>query len=138
VARKLGRHFIGIEREQTYVSAALTRIASIRPAVFEALQSVTPKRKEARIPFGSLVEQGLIQPGTQLFDLTRRYSAMVRADGSLVSGPHQGSIHKVGALVQGAEACNGWTFWHHDDGGRLAPLDDLRAGVRRKLDLLSA
>ena len=138
VARKLGRHFIGIEREEAYVSAALNRIAGIRPAVFEALQSVTPKRKEARIPFGSLVEQGLIQPGTQLFDLTRRYSAMVRADGSLVSGPHQGSIHKVGALVQGSEACNGWTFWHHDDGGRVAPIDELRAGIRRKLDLLSA
>ena len=138
VARKLGRHFIGIEREQSYINAALKRIASIRPGVFEALQSVTPKRKEARIPFGSLVEQGLIEPGTQLFDLTKRYSAMVRADGSLVSGAHQGSIHKVGALVQGAEACNGWTFWHHEQGGRIAPIDELRTGIRAKLDLLSA
>ena len=138
VARKLGRHFIGIEREQSYINAALKRIATIRPGVFEALQSVTPKRKEARIPFGSLVEQGLIDPGTQLFDLTKRYSAMVRADGSLVSGTHQGSIHKVGALVQGSEACNGWTFWHHEQGGRMSPIDDLRTNIRAKLDLLSA
>jgi modification methylase len=138
VARKLGRHFIGIEREDTYVEAARNRIASIRPAVFDALQSVTPKRKETRIPFGSLVEQGLIEPGAQLFDLTKRYSAMVRADGSLVSGPHQGSIHKVGALVQGSEACNGWTFWHHDFLGVAEPIDTLRASVRQKLDLLSA
>lgn len=138
VARKLGRHFIGIEREQSYIDAARERIATIRPGVFEALQSVTPKRKEARIPFGSLLEQGLIEPGAQLFDLTKRYFAMVRADGSLVSGNHQGSIHKVGALVQGSEACNGWTFWHHDNGGRIAPIDDLRAGIRQKLDLLSA
>ncbi|MET0438341.1 MAG: modification methylase, partial [Devosia sp.] len=76
--------------------------------------------------------------GAQLFDLTKRYSAMVRADGSLVSGPHQGSIHKVGALVQGAEACNGWTFWHHDFLGVSEPIDVLRASVRQKLDLLSA
>ena len=138
VARKLGRHFIGIEREESYVSAALQRIASIRPGVFEALQSVTPKRKETRIPFGSLIEQGLIEPGTQLFDLTKRYFAMVRADGSLVSGTHQGSIHKVGALVQGSEACNGWTFWHQDILGKAVPIDDLRTGVRAKLDLLSA
>lgn len=138
VARKLGRHFIGIEREETYVAAARSRIASIRPAVFDALQSVTPKRKEPRIPFGSLIEQGLIEPGAQLFDLTKRYSAMVRADGSLVSGPHQGSIHKVGALVQGTEACNGWTFWHHDFLGVTEPIDVLRASVRQKLDLLSA
>lgn len=138
VARKLGRHFIGIEREEAYIAAARNRIASIRPAVFDALQSVTPKRKEPRIPFGSLVEQGLIQPGAQLFDLTKRYSAMVRADGSLVSGPHQGSIHKVGALVQGSEACNGWTFWHHDYLGVAEPIDVLRASVRQKLDLLSA
>lgn len=138
VARKLGRHFIGIEREQAYINAALQRIAAIRPGVFEALQSVTPKRKEARIPFGSLIEQGLIEPGAQLFDLTKRYSAMVRADGSLVSGTHQGSIHKVGALVQGSEACNGWTFWHHEQDGRVAPIDELRMGIRAKLDLLSA
>jgi modification methylase len=138
VARKLGRHFIGIEREDTYIAAALKRIAAIRPGVFEALQSVTPKRKEARIPFGSLIEQGLIEPGAQLFDLTKRYSAMVRADGSLVSGSHQGSIHKVGALVQGSEACNGWTFWHHDTARGMAPIDDLRTDIRAKLDLLSA
>lgn len=138
VARKLGRHFIGIEREQTYINAALKRISAIRPGVFEALQSVTPKRKETRIPFGSLIEQGLIEPGTQLFDLTKRYFAMVRADGSLVSGTHQGSIHKVGALVQGSEACNGWTFWHHDQDGRSLPIDDLRTGIRAKLDLISA
>ncbi|ODU86177.1 MAG: modification methylase [Pelagibacterium sp. SCN 63-17] len=125
VARKLGRHFIGIEREPAYIEAARTRIATIRPGVFEALQSVTPKRKEVRIPFGSLVEQGLIEPGAQLFDLTKRYSAMVRADGSLVSGPHQGSIHKVGAL-------------HHDFLGVAEPIDTLRASVRQKLDLLSA
>ena len=104
----------------------------------QALQSVTPKRKETRIPFGSLVEQGLLDVGTQLFDLTKRYSAMVRADGSLVSGPHQGSIHKVGALVQGAESCNGWTFWHHEQHGRMEPIDTMRADIRQKLDLLSA
>ncbi|WEK03051.1 MAG: site-specific DNA-methyltransferase [Candidatus Devosia phytovorans] len=138
VARKLGRHFIGIEREESYINAALKRISAIRPGVFEALQSVTPKRKEARIPFGSLIEQGLIEPGTQLFDLTKRYSAMVRADGSLVSGTHQGSIHKVGALVQGSESCNGWVFWHHEQDGRIAAIDDLRTGIRAKLDLLSA
>ncbi|WP_375449738.1 site-specific DNA-methyltransferase [uncultured Devosia sp.] len=138
VARKLGRHFIGIEREDTYVAAALKRIAAVRPGVFEALQSVTPKRKEARIPFGSLIEQGLIEPGTQLFDLTKRYFAMVRADGSLVSGSHQGSIHKVGALVQGSEACNGWTFWHHDTELGTAPIDELRTGIRARLDLISA
>ncbi|MCS6759418.1 MAG: modification methylase [Candidatus Devosia euplotis] len=138
VARKLGRHFIGIEREDSYINAALKRIAAIRPGMFEALQSVTPKRKEVRIPFGSLIEQGLIEPGVQLFDLTKRYFAMVRADGSLVSGSHQGSIHKVGALVQGAEACNGWTFWHHEQAGRTAPIDDLRVGVRAQLELMSA
>jgi modification methylase len=138
VARKLGRHFIGIEREPAYIAGARERIATIRPGVFEALQSVTPKRKEARIPFGSLVEQGVIEVGAQLFDLTKRYTAMVRADGSLVSGPHQGSIHKVGALVQGTEACNGWTFWHHEHSGRIEPIDSLRIDIRQKLDLLSA
>ncbi|MBJ7577581.1 site-specific DNA-methyltransferase [Devosia sp. MC532] len=138
VARKLGRHFIGIDREENYIKGARERIAAIRPGVFEALQQIKPKRKETRIPFGSLVEQGLIEVGAELFDSQRRFTAMVRADGSLVSGHHQGSIHKVGALVTGAESCNGWTFWHHEQNGAVAPIDSLREGIRQQLDRLSA
>jgi modification methylase len=133
VARKLGRHFIGIERDPGYVAGALKRIAAARPYPAEALQSTTPRRAEKRVAFGSLVEQGMIVPGTQLRDERARFSALVRADGSLSSGPHQGSIHRVGALVQGAEACNGWTFWHFEHQGRLAPIDLLRADVRTRL-----
>jgi modification methylase len=138
VAKKLGRHFIGIEREDAYIAAALKRIAAIRPVETEALATGLPRRAAPRIPFGSLLEQGILAPGARLFDVQRRYAALVRADGSLVSGPHEGSIHRVGALVQGAEACNGWTFWHHESHGRLAPIDELRAGIRAQLSRLSA
>jgi modification methylase len=138
VARKLGRHFIGIERDETYVAAALKRLAAVKPISSAALESSIPKRQAPRIAFGSLLEQGVIAPGTPLFDARKRHTALVRADGSLVSGPHQGSIHRVGALVQGAEACNGWTFWHHENAGRLAPIDELRADIRQHLELLSA
>ncbi|WP_424464191.1 site-specific DNA-methyltransferase [Paradevosia shaoguanensis] len=138
VARKLGRHFIGIERENTYIAAALKRLAAIKPMRAEALETTTPKRAEPRVPFGSLVEQGLILPGTQVYDERRRYSAMVRADGSVSSGPFSGSIHRVGALVQGSEACNGWTFWHFEHEGVLRPIDALRADIRAQMQLLSA
>jgi len=138
VARKLGRHFVGIEQDETYVSAALKRIAAIRPGRPEALTTVASKRSAPRVPFGSLIEQGLIAPGTELYDERRRYSALVRADGSLRSGPYEGSIHRVGALVQGAEACNGWTFWHIDAGGQLDPIDTLRSDVRARLTLIPA
>jgi modification methylase len=138
VARKLGRRFIGIEREAEYVTAALKRIAAIKPGMAEALEIVKPKRAEQKIPFGSLVEQGLILPGTQLFDDRRRHVAMVRADGSLISGTHQGSIHKVGALVQNADGCNGWTFWHTETRDGLAPIDNLRADIRAQLLKISA
>jgi modification methylase len=80
-----------------------------------------------RIPFGSLVEQGLIAPGTTVFDRQRRVSAMVGPDGSLSAGDIRGSIHKVGALLQNAPSCNGWTFWHFERDGTLMPLDTLRA-----------
>ena len=86
----------------------------------------------------ALVEQGLITPGAELFDARQRFSALVRADGSLSAGPHSGSIHRVGALVQGAESCNGWTFWHHEREGRLAPIDELRGAVRAQMQHLSA
>ena len=88
--------------------------------------------------FGSLVEMGLITPGTELYDERQRWSALVRADGSLVSGEHMGSIHRVGALVQGAEACNGWTFWHARQGQRFEPIDNFRAQIRAQMERLSA
>jgi len=138
VARKLGRHFIGIERDSAYAAAALRRLGEIVPAPASALVPVVPKRLAPRIPFGSLLEQGIIAPGAMLFDARRRYEALVKADGSLQSGHFSGSIHKVGALVQGADACNGWTFWHHERDGRLLPIDDLRAGIRSQLGTLSA
>jgi modification methylase len=138
VAKKLGRRFIGIDRDTTYVAAALKRIAAVKPLAAEAIETAVPKRSAPRVAFGSLVEMGLIEPGTELFDGRQRWAALVRADGTLASGPHQGSIHRVGALVQGAEACNGWTFWHTQSNGRLAPIDLLRADMRAQMEQLSA
>jgi modification methylase len=138
VAKRLGRHFIGIERENTYVAGALQRIANVRPLSADAVETSVAKRQATRVPFGTLVETGLVPAGTELYDDRQRFSAMVRADGSLISGPHMGSIHRVGALVQGAEACNGWTFWHTRQGSRLEPIDVFRAEVRAQMDRLSA
>ena len=138
VAKKLGRHFIGIDRDTTYIAAALKRIAAVKPLSADAIETAVPKRSAPRVAFGSLVEMGLIAPGTELYDGRQRWSALVRADGSLASGTHQGSIHRVGALVQGAEACNGWTFWHTNSNGRLAPIDLLRADMRAQIEKLSA
>ena len=138
VAKKLGRHFIGIERDDTYIAAALKRLAAAKPLPAEAIETAVAKRQAPRVAFGSLVEMGLIEAGTELFDGRRRWSALVRADGSLASGQHQGSIHRVGALVSGAEACNGWTFWHTNQNGHLAPIDLLRSDVRSRMGQLSA
>ena len=138
VARKLGRHFIGIEREDTYIAGALKRIAAVKPLQQQAIETTVPKRQAPRVAFGSLVEMGLIAPGTELYDTRKRFSALVRADGSLVSDGHAGSIHRVGALVQGAEACNGWTFWHTPTDRGLEPIDSFRAQVRADMERLSA
>jgi modification methylase len=138
VAKRLGRHFIGIEREDTYVAAALKRIAAIKPFSAEAIAPVISKRAAPRVAFGSLLEMGLISPGTMLSDDRQRYAAMVKADGSLTAGPHNGSIHRVGALVQGAEACNGWTFWHFERDGKLSPIDMLREIVRSQMERIPA
>ncbi len=138
VAKKLGRHFIGIEREQDYINAALKRIAGIKPHHNEALKATQSKRALPRVAFGSLVEQGLVTPGTKLWDHKENHSAIVRTDGSLSCGEHQGSIHKVGALVQGAEACNGWTYWHVKNKSKLKSIDDFRTQIRAKMEKIPA
>src|SRR5262245_33550355 len=134
VAKRLRRFFIGIEREKSYAEAAEARLAALAPLDSESLQVAKGKRAETRVPFGALVELGLISPGTALYDAAARHEARVRADGSIASAGAQGSIHKIGAHVQGAIACNGWTFWHYEAEGRLAPIDVLREAARRQLE----
>ncbi|CZT34457.1 site-specific DNA-methyltransferase [Rhizobium sp. 9140] len=130
VAKRLGRHYVGVEREQTYIDAARARIEAVEPLGGATLSVMTGKRAEPRVAFNVLVESGLIKPGSILTDARRRHSAIVRADGTLASGGEAGSIHRLGAKVQGLDACNGWTFWHYDDGGLLRPIDDLRTVIR--------
>ena len=126
VARRLGRRWIGIEREPSYVNVAKQRIASTLPLDESAMQVVPDKRSAPRVAFGLLVESGMVAPGTLLTDSKRRWHAKVCADGSIVCDAHAGSIHKVGAALQCAPSCNGWSFWHIQEGGTLQPIDALR------------
>ena len=129
VAKRLSRHFIGIERHPAYVEAALGRLRHIEAAASEGMAVTPSKREQPRIPFGSLVERGLLPPGTVLSDRTRRVRAVVVADGSIRVGKEQGSIHKMGAAVQNAPSCNGWIFWHFEREGAWVAIDVLRAEI---------
>ncbi|MEE8272982.1 MAG: site-specific DNA-methyltransferase [Alphaproteobacteria bacterium] len=138
VAKRLGRRFIGIERDAGYAGAAEARIAAIDGPADPALVETVGKRQAPRIPFGQVVERGLLNAGDLLCDQRQRFVARVRADGTLITsgahGDHCGSIHHVGAALQGAPSCNGWTFWYFDQGkGRLAPIDVLRQQLRAEL-----
>jgi modification methylase len=133
VAKQLGRNFIGIERDETYAKHARIRILNTEELPLDALKTTVGKRAEVRIPFGTLIERGLIKAGETLFDHTTRIAANVRADGSIASKSASGSIHKVGALVQNAEACNGWTYWHVRRGTNLVPIDLFRQQVRGEI-----
>jgi len=135
VAKKLGRHFIGLERDKTYAKVAKERIAKIDPLAEHLIETKT-KREAPRIPFGTLIERGLIAPGTVLTDAQNRHSVTVHADGSVITKNRietmRGSIHKVGAAMQGAPSCNGWTFWHYEHKGKNVPIDRLREQVREQ------
>jgi modification methylase len=134
VARRLGRRWIGIEREKRYVRVARERIAATLELDESAMKTMASRRAQPRVPFGALVETGMIHPGTLLTDSKRRWQARVRADASIEMDGQSGSIHRIGALAQGAPACNGWMFWHFDDAGDLAPLDALRQRYLLALD----
>ena len=134
VAKRLGRHFIGIEREKTYADIARARIAEIVPASDESIEVTKSKRSEPRIPFGWVVERGLLPVGTVLHGTRKHQKAQVRADGTLVCADGKGSIHQMGAHVQGLDACNGWTFWQFELNGALVPIDVLRQQLRAELN----
>jgi modification methylase len=133
VAKRLGRSWIGIERDRTYAAAAEARIAAVEPLPEAAIAPAPSKRDAPRVAFAEVVSRGLVQPGTVLTDAKRRVEAMVRVDGTLAWGSVVGSIHRIGALAQDASACNGWSYWHFETPKGLAPIDDLRAVIRREL-----
>jgi len=133
VARRLHRNFIGVEREADYAAAARARIEAVEPLDEPALASFMTAREAPRVPFTALIERGLVSPGVKLVDAKRRHRALVRADGALALGEAVGSIHRIGALAQGLEACNGWTFWHVETPAGLTVIDTLRAKVRAEM-----
>ncbi len=134
VARRLARTFIGIERDAHYAGLARARLEGVEPLAEDDLLRTLSRRTEPRVPFGTLVERGLLHPGTVLTDRFRKHRARVRADGSLHHEGTIGSIHRIGAKVQNAPACNGWTFWHYDEGGVQKPIDDLRSRIRKEMN----
>ncbi len=126
VAKRLGREWIGCERESNYREAALERIELALPLDESALTTMQSPKAAPKVAFGTLVETGWIAPGAVVFDKKRRFKATVRADGSLSLNGDSASIHGLGAKVQGAPSCNGWTFWHIEHEGELKPIDAIR------------
>jgi len=133
VAHRLRRRFIGIERDADYAAAARKRIDAVKPLAQPALAPFMTAREAPRVPFAALIERGLVSPGASLVDAKRRHRALVRADGALSFGEAVGSIHRIGALAQGLEACNGWTYWHVETPKGLTLIDVLRARVRAEM-----
>jgi modification methylase len=135
VAKRLGRCFIGIERDAGYAKAAEERVAAVEPLPAPSLAPFATAREAPRVPFAALVERGLVVPGALLSDAKRKVKALVRADGAIALGPAVGSIHRIGALAQGLDACNGWTFWHLETAQGLISIDALRAEIRAEMRL---
>jgi modification methylase len=141
VAKRLGRRFVGIEREDDYAAAAQARIDAVEPVPPGSVAPFVTAREAPRVPFAALIERGLVAAGARLVDSKRQHRALVRADGAIAliqeqdkrprpCGETVGSIHRIGALAQGLEACNGWAFWHLETPTGLVPIDTLRAEIR--------
>jgi modification methylase len=135
VARRLGRQWVGIEQNKEYIAVARERIAAIEPGQGEEIATTQEKNSAPRVPFGSLIERGLLKPGEVLFDARRRWTAKVRPDGTLISADAKGSIHQVAAEVQGAPSCNGWEFWFVDRKGQPVPIEYFREQIRAEMSV---
>ncbi|MFQ5623003.1 MAG: site-specific DNA-methyltransferase [Paracoccaceae bacterium] len=133
VAKRLGRRFIGIERDSAYREVAEARLARVRSHDRAALEVSQSKRDAPRVPFGQLVERGMLSPGETLVSINGRHTAKIRADGSLIASDTRGSIHQVGAALEGAPSCNGWTYWSFNRDGVRVPIDILRQQIRSEM-----
>ena len=126
VAKKLGRNYFGIENEKKYFKTAKQRLEKTIKIEDHYLDTIKNNKSKPRIPFGSLVELGIVKPGMSVFDQKKKVNAKIMADGSIKYQNSEGSIHKVAAKIIGAESCNGWTYWHYNLGGNMVPIDNLR------------
>ena len=134
-AKRLGRQFIGIERDPAYAAAAEARISAVEPLADASLAPFMTAREAPRVAFASLIERGMIKPGEALFDAKRKVKALVRADGAVSFGDTVGSIHRIGAIAQGAGACNGWAYWHVERNKKLTLIDEFRAEIRSTMSI---
>ena len=130
VSKKLGRNYLGIEKEKKYFEAAYKRIKNTKVIEDEYLDTLQNNKSKPRIPFGSLVEMGVIKPGTEIYDQKKKVNAKIMVDGSINHQEFEGSIHKIAAKIVGTESCNGWTYWHYQSGNSLKPIDELRQRLR--------
>ena len=126
VSKKLGRNYYGIEKDKKYFNAAKERINKTKKIADDYLDTIQNNKSKPRIPFGSLVELGIIKPGTSLFDQKKKINAKIMADGSIKYKDTEGSIHKIAAKIMGAESYNGWTYWHYNLNGSTVLIDNLR------------
>ena len=126
VAKKLGRNYFGIEKEKKYFKAAKQRLEKTIKIEDHYLDTIKNNKSKPRIPFGSLVELGIVKPGMSIFDHKKKVNAKIMADGSIKYKNSEGSIHKMAAKIIGTESCNGWTFWHYNNNGSILPIDNLR------------
>src|SRR5262249_12641685 len=130
VAKRLGRRSVGFERDEQYASAANARIAAVEPLRQATLAPFMTAGEAPRVACSDLIDPAIIMPGARLVDARKRHGALVRADGAIMLGDKVGSIHRIGAVAQGSEACNGWTFWHVETKAGLKLIDELRAEIR--------
>ncbi len=130
VSKKLGRYYFGIEKEKIYFQAANERLKNTSVIKDEYLDTIQNNKSKPRIPFGSLIELGVIKPGTEIYDQKKKVYAKIMVDGTIKCKENEGSIHKVAAKILGSESCNGWTFWHYKSGNNLKPIDELRQRLR--------
>ena len=126
VAKKLGRAYFGIEQNKNYFISAKKRIHATKQIEDNSLDTIENNKSKPRIPFGSLIELGVIKPGTKIYDQKKEINARIMIDGSIKYKDSEGSIHKVAAKILGSESCNGWTYWYYQSGDSLNPIDELR------------
>lgn len=133
VAKKLNRKSVGIEKEEKYIKISKKRLENINQDNFKHLRIVEPEKKFiARVSMEQLVKSKYIQESQTIYTSGKKHSAVVLSDGSIKNGVGSGSIHKVGAMIRESESCNGWMFWHYENQGKLALIDEHRKNYRKQ------
>jgi len=124
VAKRLGRNYIGFEKEQKYIEVAKQRIKNVIVEDTD-LHNLVLEQKPPRVSVAELIKVGYLKIGENIYNKKGDCIGTLTKKGYVDDGSEILSIHKMSAKHLNLVNHNGWDYFFYQD-DELKSINDLR------------